>query len=140
MTTEKYENMLKGLCIRLRHNKITPNSAKFIVSSWHLTSEQREKLVKVQNNYNGLHIKQTRQEKTKIVRDKFMRNNRRSVRELGGGWYAFSPSGYANYNRNDELKIQGVENLKRELIEFNMFAITEKFGYIGATAESNLNY
>lgn len=51
------------------------------------------------------------------------------VKDLGGGWYSFSPSGHAYYNDNDTIKIQGKNKLVKCLNRCHVLGVGENRQY-----------
>lgn len=43
----------------------------------------------------------------------------------GGGWYRFSPSGHAYYNKSDEIVVKGKNKLIKALKNFKLKAILD---------------
>lgn len=47
-------------------------------------------------------------------------SNKVIVKYNGGGWYSFSPNGHADYNRNNEINVQGKQKCIKLLNDYNV--------------------
>lgn len=137
MTTEQATNYVKGLYIKVSAGRITQGDAQSLIKGLELTREQLKQVAPLVQPMT------TRQATAKQLaqRDRatFIENRFRAVSNLGGGWYAFSPTGHRNYNRNDEIKLHGFKALEQELTEYGFFSLVGKHGYTGAMPDANLS-
>lgn len=129
MNTQQALLRVKSFYIKQRAGKVTPEETSSL-SRW------------LRDNFKGSDFKAIKQLNSELVhplttkeratkeRDKFYNERYVRIEYLDGGWYSFSPSRHANYNRNDEIKVHGYNNLCKELESRGLFSISTR-GYIG---------